>query len=116
MLYLSQFSKCVNSCFFQGKPDESRGFSLGEELLEPMKPPEFDSDEEISTNRSQEKRKPTISSDDDAETATGTFLCGTLLIHLLISTVLPLQEDDILHHRLQESRPDDHSISPCGPE
>lgn len=53
-----------------GKPDESRGFSLGEELLEPMKPPEFDSDEEISTNRSQEKRKPTISSDDDGETAT----------------------------------------------
>ena len=44
---------------------------MGEELLKPMKPPEFDSDEEISTNRSQEKRKPTISSDDDAETASG---------------------------------------------
>ena len=55
----------------QGKPDNSSGFLMGEELLKPMKPPEFDSDEEISTNRSQEKRKPTISSDDDAETASG---------------------------------------------
>ena len=56
------------------KPGESRGFSLGDELLKPMKPPEFDSDEEITTNRSQEKRKPTISSDDDAATASGVIL------------------------------------------
>lgn len=48
------------------RESDSTPFSLGQELLKPMKPPEFESDDDSPITRPTEKRN-NISSDDDAD-------------------------------------------------